>query len=67
MGTPTSESSREGRQKGTGNMSGQAKEKRMRANGIKGGSMGMGSGQEQMVTHTLDSGRIALLTGLEYR
>ena len=67
MGTRTSESSREGKLRVTGNMCGQAKEKRMRANGIKGGSMGMGSGQEQIVTHTLDSGRTALLTGLEYR
>ena len=48
-------------------MCGQAKENRMRENGIKGGSMGMDSGQERVVTHTLDSGKTVLHTDLEFR
>lgn len=67
MGTRTSGSSREGRLKGTGNMCGQAKERRMRASGIRGGSMATDSGQAAMGTHTLGSGRTASPTGLEYR
>jgi hypothetical protein len=67
MGTHTSESSREGRPKGTGNMCGKTREKLMRGNGIKGESMAMVSGLGLMVTHTLDSGRTALHTGLECR
>lgn len=67
METLILENSREGRQKGTGNMCGQAKENRMRENGIKGGSMGMDSGQEPVVTHTLDSGKTVLHTDLEFR
>jgi hypothetical protein len=67
MGTHTSVSSRGGRPKGTGSMCGQARERRMRGNGIRGGSMGTGSGQGLMGTHTLDSGKTALHTGLECR
>lgn len=67
MGTHISESSREGRLKGTANTCGRARERRMRGNGIRGGSMGTGSGQGPMGTHTLGSGKTALHTGLECR
>jgi hypothetical protein len=50
-----------------GNTCGQARERRMRASGIRGGSMATDSGQAAMGTHTLGSGRTASPTGLEYR
>ena len=67
MGTHISESSREGRLRGTVSMFGQIRESHMRANGTKGGSMDMGSGQELMETHTLDNGKIVSHTDSECR
>lgn len=60
-------SSGEGRPRGTESTCGQTRAKHMKASGIREGSMGTGSGPGLMGTRTLDSGRTALLMGLECR